>query len=624
MAKTVQQGRLLLVTAVVTMALGALGYRLVDLQAIRHDELRILAQHNTQKVERREPLRGQIKDIRGNLLATSVPVKTVCADATLVGTRQAEVARVLAPLLQTNELWLAERLKPKIRMENGRAVTNSYVVLKRKVPVETWQQIEQAMTNLRFGFNEKKLTKAERVFYRTLKRKAIFAEDDQVRDYPNHVLAAHVLGFVKGDESQNGASGIEAAFNAKLSGIRGWRRTETDIRKREMVAYREQDVEPQDGMNVVLTLDVGLQYIVETELADAMIRHTPLSVCATVVRPRTGEVLAMATLPNFDPNFPGQAAPEHLRNRVIGFTFEPGSTFKTVVISGALNESVVKMTDQFNCDNGTFHFAGRSLHDHERYGVLSVEHIITKSSNIGAAKIGIQMGETRLYQYMSDFGFGRATGIQLPAEERGIMHPLKDWSKVSIAQIPMGQGVAVTPMQMVMAVSAIANQGRLMRPTLVNRLEDPDGRLIARYEPVTVRRVISEDAARQMVGAMKTVVSPEGTAVKATLENYTAAGKTGTAQKAEPGGYSKTRYFASFVGFFPADNPELCILVVFDEPKNGHQGGQCAAPVFRNIAERAAHYLNIRPEIKTEGATNNTMTAAAGLLPAGWRAEKKF
>jgi cell division protein FtsI/penicillin-binding protein 2 len=395
----------------------------------------------------------------------------------------------------------------------------------------------------------------------------------------------------------SGKDGLERWFDTQLAGVRGWRVTETDRPGRELVPLREQEVEPKDGLNLVLTIDSVLQNIVESALVEAKDKHTPLSISGIVVRPRTGEILAMATLPNFDPNNPGASPPDARRNRVIADIAEPGSTFKTVVVSGALNDGVVRLSDTFDCEHGHFHFAGRVLHDHESYGVLTVEGIITHSSNIGAAKIGIKLGENRLYDYIHNFGFGTRTGLPLQGEISGIVHPVKRWSKVSIAQIPMGQGIAVTSLQMMMAVCAIANKGVLMQPMLVDRLEDRDHVVKVQYSPQRVRRVISEAAAEQMVTALKTVASPQGTAPKAALAHYTVAGKTGTAQKSGGAeGYLKGKYFASFIGFFPADNPELCISVVMDEPKQGYYGGQIAAPVFKQIAEAAADYLNIRPE----------------------------
>jgi cell division protein FtsI/penicillin-binding protein 2 len=353
-----------------------------------------------------------------------------------------------------------------------------------------------------------------------------------------------------------------------------------------------------------------LQNIVESELAIGVQKHNPISASCIMVRPRTGEILAMATLPNFDPNDPGRYPMDALRNRVISDTAEPGSTFKIVVVTAGLNEHVVSLNDVFDCEHGHFAFAGRVLHDHEPFGMLSVENIITKSSNIGAAKIGIRLGQDKLYEYIKKFGFGRRTSIPLPAEREGIVYPTKVWSKVSIAQIPMGQGVTVTPLQTVMAMSAIANQGLLMRPMLVKRLEDPDGKLVARYEPQPVRQLASLDTISKMVTALKTVVTHDGTAVQGGLEHYTVAGKTGTAEKVEHGQYVH-KYFSSFIGFFPADNPELCISVVMDEPRDSHYGGLVAAPVFHAIAERAANYLNLKPDILPEPSLNPEMNAAS-------------
>jgi cell division protein FtsI/penicillin-binding protein 2 len=591
------------------LAFAVLVYRLVDLQVLRYQELSLKARTNTHKEYLLEPRRGDILDTKGNLLATSAFVKTVCADPALIGNRQTEVARTVAPLLQMSEGDLLQRLTPRlVRNTNGTVTTNHYVVLKRKVQAETWQKLQMAMTNLSFGLEEKQLPRGEREFYRDLRRGAIYVErmDDQLRVYPNQALAAHVLGYVGMDEREvngqkllvtSGKDGLERWFDTKLAGVRGWRVTETDRPGRELVPLREQEVEPRDGLNLVLTIDSVVQNIVESALAEAKEKHTPLSISGIVVRPRTGEILAMATLPNFDPNNPGASPPDARRNRVIADIAEPGSTFKTVVVSGALNEGVVRLSDTFDCEQGHFHFAGRVLHDHESYGVLSVESIITHSSNIGAAKIGIKLGENRLYDYIHNFGFGTRTGLPLQGEISGIVHPVKRWSKVSIAQIPMGQGIAVTSLQMMMAMCAIANKGVLMRPMLVDRLEDRDHVVVAQYSPQRVRRVISEAAAEQMVTALKTVASPQGTAPKAALAHYTVAGKTGTAQKSGGAeGYLKGKYFASFIGFFPADNPELCISVVMDEPKQGYYGGQIAAPVFKQIAEAAADYLNIRPE----------------------------
>jgi cell division protein FtsI (penicillin-binding protein 3) len=619
MAKRQQYKRLLLLTLLLVAAFAGLGYRLVDLQVLRHDELLFKAQQSTRIESTLEPRRGDILDARGNLLATSVFVKTVCADPLLIGNQQARVAHALSPLLQINEGELYQRLLPRLRQnEKGETITNRYVRLRRKVPGELWEKIQQTMSSLTFDVDESKLSSLQRSFLRDLRTSAVFTDplDDQLRVYPNGRLASHVLGYVGGQDQETvGVDGIERTMNSKLTGASGWRVTETEItpdrRRREMVSLREQDVEPRDGLNVVLTIDSVLQHALETALAAAAEEHSPVSISGIVVRPRTGEVLAMATLPDFDPNNPGGAQPEERRDRVITDIMEPGSTFKIVVVSGALNDRIVRLDDVFDCEHGQFAFAGRVLHDHAPYGLLSVENIVTKSSNIGAAKIGIKAGEDRLYGYVRTYGFGERTGVPLPGEVSGIVHPVKDWSKVSIAQIPMGHGVAVTRLQMVMAMCAIANDGWLMRPMLVDRLQDRDGHIAAKYSPQRVRRVISESAAKEMIEALKTVVSSEGTAPKAALEHYQVAGKTGTAQKAGVGGYMPGKFVSSFIGFFPADNPELCISIVIDEPKNGYYGGQTAAPVFKQVAEVAANYLNIRPDFNDEPQTK-TQTVAAG------------
>ena len=608
MAKRLQYRRLLGLALLLLAGFGGLGYRLVDLQVLRHDELAALAQENTQREFLLEPRRGDILDTAGNLLATSVYVKTVCADPSLLGNYQPQIAHVLAPLLQMNEAELYQLLLPRTRInDKGETVTNQFVRLKGHVSDETWQTIDAAMSHLSFGLDEKKLSRSRRLFFYALRHSAIFARADQMRVYPNQTLAAHVLGFAQSEEREVngmplsqivGRDGIELTLNSKLSGVSGWRLTETDRRGRELVPLREQDVEAVRRLE--RRADHRSSHPTHRRVRPGRCHAAtspPQRLRGGRPSPAPAKSWLMATLPNFDPNNPGLATPDQRRNRVVTDVMEPGSTFKIVVVSGALNDQVVRLGDIFNCEHGIFPFGGRTLHDHEPFDLLSVENIIAKSSNIGAAKIGIRMGEDRLHDYIMRFGFGERTGVTLPGEVKGIVHPVKNWSKVSVAQIPMGQGVAVTRLQMVMAMCTIANGGKLMRPMLVDRLEDENGNIVARYSPQVVRQVISEPTARLMVHALKKVVSPEGTAPKAALDHYTVAGKTGTAQKVEHGAYVHNKFVASFIGFFPADNPQLCISVVLDEPKEGYYGGSVAGPVFKQIAERAASYLNIRPDI---------------------------
>lgn len=614
MARQLQFRRLLWLTGLLLLAFLGLGFRLVQLQVIEHEKWVDARELNTIREALRQPKRGDIRDAQGNLLATSLFVKTVCADPVMLGSYQAPVARALAPLLGVEECALYQQLLPRIVRTNadGKLVTNRYEVLQRKVPPDTWRTIYRTMTNLPLGVTTSNLSKQQIKFLTDLRSKAVFAHpvDDQQRLYPNHQLAAHVLGFVSTQErtldrwvvpETVGVEGIERSFDQKLRGVAGWRVTEAERNNRELVAWRRQDVEPSDGLHVVLTVDYRLQQIAEAALAEAMEKHQTLSASALVVRPRTGEILALTSLPTFDPNRPGAAPAEARRNRVITDVIEPGSTFKIVTVSAVLNEGLVTLADIIDCERKPFYYAGHYLKDYKYHGPISVELVLAKSSNIGVAKLGIQLGAQRLYEYMRLFGFGTPTGIPLPSESAGLVTPPERWYKISLAQIPMGHGVAVTPLQMVMAMSAIANGGVMMRPLLVSRLEDRTGRVVAEYPPQRRGVVIREDTARQMVQALKTAASPQGTAPQAMLAEYTVAGKTGTAQKPGPGGYQQGKYISSFIGFFPADRPELCIGVVLDEPKGEYYGGQTAAPVFRQIAERAAACLNIRPDLEPEG-----------------------
>jgi cell division protein FtsI/penicillin-binding protein 2 len=623
-----QLRRALAMLALIVLAFVGLGFWLVYLQVWRHDELSARAQQNSQEKIWQPSRRGDILDANGNLLATSVPVETVCADPALVGNQQAAVAHALAPLLRVNEADLFQRLLPRIsKNQKGESVTNHYVVLERKVSEETWRKIYCTMTNLPLAADEGKMSKTERAgfanFSSNLRRYAVSAEPDQLRVYPNAALAAHVLGFVSSKDTTNhtstlfGCDGIERSFDSKLSGASGWRVTGVDSRNRELVSLRDEDVQARDGLTVVLTIDSVVQNILETALAAAMKEHEPLGITGIVTRPRTGEILALASLPDFDPNNPGAAPADALRDRVISDMMEPGSTFKTIVISGALNEHVVNLNDTVFCENGIFHYGGITLHDaeHDHFGNLTVEQVIQKSSNIGASKIGIKLQPPKLYDYMTSFGLGAFTGIPLPNESsaQNYVRPPDKWGKYSIAQIPMGQGVAVTRLQMAMVVSAIANGGVLMRPMLVKRLQDSDGKVVQQYEPQSVRRVISQDTAKQMVEALKTVVSDEGTAPLARLANYTVAGKTGTAQKVINGTYSSDKFVVSFIGFLPADDPQICISIVMDAPKEGGRafGGALCGPVFHEVAERCASYLNIPPDENLQPQTAPRQIIAA-------------
>ncbi|MBI5799568.1 MAG: penicillin-binding protein 2 [Verrucomicrobia bacterium] len=674
-----QNKRLVLMAFLLFVAFCGLGYRLVDLQVMQHEALKAKANAQVRQTRHIEPRRGSIYDIRTNLLATSRPVKTVFADPVLMGTRQPEIARALAPIFQVPEAELHKRLLPQITirtnpvasldgtlltnrhivvvdgyvlaprgvlhtnrftaLHNGVVTTNQsyvatnsplilsnsyvvitnqlivatnrHVVLAHKVPMEQWAQITAAMSKLTFGVDEKKLPRNERAFYRELRAKAINSDrvDDQIRIYPNLSLAAHVLGFMGPVTRTNpatgvvrtesaGLDGIERQLDAKLNGVRGWRETEFGGKGGELVMNRQQEVGAQDGLNAVLTLDAAMQHILETELAEIMARYNPVGASAIVLRPRTGEILAMGSRPTYDPNQPGKSPIASLKNRMTVDSYEPGSTFKIVSIGAALNEGLATLGERVDCERGRWPYKGKVLHDHDPLGVLSVEEVMMKSSNIGSAKIGLRLGDQRLLNYLTAFGFGERTGIPLPGEARGQLIPINKWDGLTASRVSIGHSAAATPLQMAMAMAAIANGGKLMRPLLVDRLEDADGKVVVKNHPQLIRQVFKSEVSRQVVETLKRVVSTDGTAEKARLGYYTAAGKTGTAQKIVNGQYSHDKYFSSFIGFFPADNPELLIYVCVDEPDKpkGFYGGQVAAPAFKNIALRSANYLNIRPE----------------------------
>jgi cell division protein FtsI/penicillin-binding protein 2 len=597
---------LLALTCALVLALAGLGYRLVLLQVVRHEELRALASSMMEQTVVREPWRGEILDANGNPLALSHPIKRVCANPVLVGEHRLEVARLLSPLLGTPEAELADRLRIVTRvLTNGLIRSNQFVDLRREVTLEQWLQITQAMSTLR-PQEPRRLTSREQLAWEALRTKAVFGVDSQRRHYPNGELAAHVIG-ITGVTNYTvydtwvrelvGFEGIEATFNKDLSGVFGIRVTERDRKNVELTHYRGQDAEPKPGLNVVLTLDLVLQRILEVELAEAANKFNPVNAMGLIVRPRTGEILAMANRLTFNPNDLRSSPIENRRNHIISDFYEPGSTFKVVSLSAALGEGVTRLSDIYDCEHGTWHYAGHDLTDHEHYGALPLEIVFAKSSNIGIAKMALRMQPDRFYRYVRDFGFGSRTGIELPGEAHGRIREPSRWQKTSMTRIPIGYEVAATPLQMTMAVAAIANQGMLMRPQIVKRLQDQRGNVVIDYQPVRVRQVLPPETVRQVVTAMKTVVSTNGTGLKAILDHYTAAGKTGTAWKWNTNTmrYDK-RYYSSFIGFFPADQPELVIGIIVDQPQFGTYGGQVAAPVFRKVAEQAANYLKIPPD----------------------------
>jgi cell division protein FtsI/penicillin-binding protein 2 len=548
--------------------------RLVHLQVTMHDKYAAmaLAKHGDKEIIYAR--RGLITDVNNQTLADNEPARMVVADDSLVTDPDVTAGLLAGPLgLDENDLLA--------KLSSGRR----YIVLKKDLPEETAVQLEN------------------RLEVRGIR--GITFEQDSARLYPNGTMGCHVIGFTNGDHQ--GVEGIEAQEEQYLHGHDGYRYTQRDRAGQELVAYRGEERDPRDGYNVRLTIDMNLQNIVETELDAACQEFKPKKAIAILMRPQTGEILAMANRPNFDPNdlltksaSDITAQESDMRNCAITDEMEPGSTFKMVTAAGALNEHTVQPDSIIFCENGAFSYGGKFLHDHERFGDLSVEDILIKSSNIGAAKLAMGLGEERFYGYIRAFGFGERTGIALPGEIPGLVYPPNRWSKLSITRIPMGQEVAVTPLQTIVALSAIANGGRLMMPQIVHDITDSDGHEVASFPPVEVRRVITEETAHEMTNALIGVVSPRGTAALAKVSGFVTAGKTGTAEKIDPkGGYMPGKYIVSFCGFLPADHPAFVGLVMLDdaqtEPDHDY-GGMVAGPVFSRIGEKVARYMNLEPQ----------------------------
>jgi len=559
----------------VTVCFGLVGVfsvysvRLIDLQIIEHEKFTALAAEKHSHKQIIYARRGIIRDAHDEALAENVPVKTVVADASHIRDPVA-LAAAIANQLEMDPRDLADKL-------NRTGKGSKHIVLKSEVPEQKAEKIKESL--------------------RAANLRGIYFDQDFVRIYPNGQMLSQVIGFV--DHEHKGTMGIERTMQDFLQGVDGFRYIETDRTGKELVPYRGQENAAKDGSNVKLTVDLGLQNILETELDAACAQFKPKNATAIMMRPQTGEILAMASRPTFDPNKPGDAVPEQEKNRSVVDMVEPGSTFKIVTTSAVLEEKLVTPDTTVYCENGHFQYAGRLLRDAHPMGVLTVHQVLMKSSNIGVAKLALQLGEARLYEYIRRYGFGQKTGIALSGEISGLVNPPHRWSKLDITRIPMGQSVAVTPLQMVTAMSSIANGGKLMKPMIVSEITDETGRKVATFTPEMVRQVISAGTARKITSALKDVVSKQGTALKAAVPGFRVAGKTGTAQKVDPrGGYLSGRYVTSFVGFMPADDPRFTLLVLLDDPsaKQGEAfGGTVAGPIFSRMAERMARYLDLQP-----------------------------
>ena len=537
----------------------AVSLRLAYLQLISHRDYVARARRQQERVVEISPRRGVIYDRNGRELAMSLQVaSTFAIPAEVVHPRLA--ARLLAGALQVP----AEEIEAKLR--SGR----SFVWIARKLDRE----------------------RTERV--RALNLKGIYFQNEYRRYYPKGSLAAHVLGFVDTDEK--GLAGVEYVFDDAVRGQPGRMLVLADARRRW---YDRAEQAPPPGASLVLTLDENIQYIAERELLRALRDARARAGTIVVQNPNTGEVLALAGWPSFNPNAPAESPAEHRMNRAVSALFEPGSTFKVVTLAAALEERLTRPQERIDCQMGAIYIGGHRIRDHKAFGLLSVAEVLAHSSDVGAIKLGLRLGAAKLSAYIQAFGFGQLTGIELPGETRGLLRRLESWTPVSVGSISMGQEVGVTALQMASAMSAIANGGRLVRPRIVRELRR-GGQVISRADPEP-SRPISPVTAATLRRLLEGVVL-EGTGKSARLHGYTAGGKTGTAQKIDPatGRYSPTDHIASFLGFAPLNNPSITVLVLMDSPAGEYHGGVVAAPVFKRVAEQVLNYLRVPHDLPVE------------------------
>ena len=533
----------------------ALISRAFQLQILSSQSLKTMAQRQHTASLPMQPDRGIIYDRNGEKLAITVPADSVCADPSKI-TNAAEVSAKVAEILNLDRKSVHQKI----------SAPRNFSWLARRISPEQADQIRQADIE------------------------GIFLIKEPKRFYPNGQLGAHLLGFVGADNS--GMEGLEYKYNDALKENARRLAWVQDAKGKKLFLRAElPETENDEGLNLVLTIDNRIQYLVETHLKEAVEARGAKGGIAVVMNPKTGEILALANEKAFNPNDISGLSPSAWRNRAVTDSFDPGSTFKPFLVAAALEEKIVREFDRIFCEDGSFAVADRTIREanNKRHGYLSVKDIMKYSSNIGAVKIAQKLGKDKYYRYIENFGFGVKTGIELPGEAAGILRPAQRWTSVDTAVIAFGQGISVTAIQLIAAMSAIANDGVLMKPHIVRGLTDKDNNPVEMNEPEAVRQVISPQTAKRMSKMLTQVVAAEdGTGKNAYIANVAVAGKTGTAQKFDSARnvYSSEKVRTSFIGFFPADNPQVSILVILDEPQTDKWGGVAAAPVFKNIGEQ--------------------------------------
>jgi len=574
--------RVTVVVAILVLWMLIIGVRLVHLQVRQHELLSERARKQQQQSAKQNALRGLILDRNGRELARSLDVDSFVAEPAVDEKFDPrETAQKLASVLGLDESPL------RARLEKAKGAKSRFVWLARQVDPEQAAKI------------------------REFQLAGVRAIKEPKRYYPNGVLAAHVLGYVGTDDE--GLGGIELFQNAALGGEAGKTVFDKDARHR---AFKSFAVEAQHGQSVVLTIDQNIQYQAERAVAAAMEQTRAKSATALVLDPHTGEILALANAPTFDPNAAKKLTDEQRKNGALVNIYEPGSTFKIVAYSAAIEEKLARPTDTIDCQMGSINLLGRTIRDSHPYGTLTVTEALAKSSNVAAIKLGLRLGKERMYNYMMRFGFGHKTGIELAGETRGVVRRPEKWHPSSMGSVAIGQEVGVTPIQMAAAFATIANDGVRVAPHLVREVRDANGMVVQSTLPET-HRVVSAETARTLRPMLESV-TVNGTAKLAQLDGYTAAGKTGTAQKIDPKtrAYSRTKYVASFVGFAPVENPAVVIVVVIDEPSGSYYGGTVAAPVFQQIAENVLPYLDVAPDTEFKTPAKGDGDLALGSLLA--------
>ena len=576
------RSRTLIFAAFLACAFLGILVRLSYLQIVKHDEYSRLAESQHAKTVALRPKRGPIVDRAGQVLAESSAAESLFALPHRIDDVE-RLARTLAPILGDPAPDIAKRMDASKR----------FVWVKRKLPPAVAQAVRE-LNEPGLGFLQESL-----------------------RLYPSRELAAHVVGFEGLDGK--GLGGIEQVWDSHLAGAEGRVLVERDALGRDVTGAPTVLKATVPGQGVALTIDATLQYLAEKEVEAAWRRTRSKAAMAVMMDPRTGEILAMAIRPTFNPNAFATATDEQRRNRAITDPFEPGSTFKVIMAAGALEEGVVRPTDRFYGENGKIKVATAVISDWKPFGWLTFSEVLQNSSNVGSIKAGMQLGKERYYRYITGFGFGQPVGLGLPGESRGQLRAPAQWSALSLATMSIGQEISVTAVQILTAFAAIANGGRLMQPQIVRAVLDAQGREASVFEPKAIRQVISPETARELTTIMTAVVR-EGTGHNAAIPGYEVAGKTGTAQKMDPATrrYSHAPGVLSFVGFAPADDPRMAMIVLLDEPKNEKWGSEAAAPIFSAIGREALRHMNVPPRGTTPVPilrADSTTVETAGAAP---------